>query len=54
MKYDIKELTDYFDRHGVEYTIDLNPSPEKIKRIKESIKRKNEIAKIMKKEFDNL
>jgi sugar/nucleoside kinase (ribokinase family) len=54
MGYDLKELIDYFDKHGVNFIVDLNPSPEKIKAIKESLKRRTKLEKIMKKEFDNL
>jgi hypothetical protein len=51
MDYDIKELTDYLDKNGVNYTIDDNPSPEKIKRIEDSIKRKEEKEKLLVKEY---
>lgn len=54
MKYDLKELTDYFDKNGVNFTVDLNPSPEKIKSIEEYLGRKTKLEKLMKKEFDNL
>lgn len=40
MEYDIKVLTDYLDKNGVKYTINNNPSPEKIKQIEASIKRR--------------
>ena len=32
-----KEFLNELDRMGISYTIDSNPSPEKIKRIKKSI-----------------
>jgi ribosomal protein L17 len=36
---DIQTMLDYMDKLGIEYTIDRNPSPEKIKQIQESIAR---------------
>lgn len=36
---DIQTMLDYMDKLGVNYTIDRNPSPEKIKQIQESIAR---------------
>jgi len=47
----MKEVIEYLERHGIPYTIDRNPSPEKIKRIKESIKRKEELEKLLKERF---
>ena len=47
MEHYFKEFIDYLDKNGVNYTIDDNPSPEKIKRIKESIKRKEEKEKLI-------
>jgi hypothetical protein len=41
----LKTIADYCDRKGISYTIDRNPSPEKIERIKASIKRKEELQK---------
>jgi len=46
MEDNIKILTDYLDKNGTSYTIDLNPSPEKIKRIEKSIKRNEQIERI--------
>lgn len=47
MKKDfLKEITEYLDRHGVELIIDDNPSPEKIKMIKASIKKREELGKL--------
>ena len=45
MEDNIKILTEYLDGKGISYTIDNNPSPEKIERIKASIKRKEELQK---------
>ena len=39
-----KQLTDYLDKMGVEYTIDTNPTPEKIVSIKRSIKRRDDLT----------
>lgn len=38
MKYSIDDIVKYLDESGIDYTIDRNPSPEKIQRIKERIK----------------
>lgn len=51
--YNIKILTDYLDKNGVIYKIELNPSPEKIKEIEEYFKRKEQMKKISL-EFYNL
>jgi len=39
-------LTDFCERMGINYTVDRNPSPEKVEKIKASIKRKEELEKI--------
>lgn len=44
---DIDETLAYLDKMGIPYTIDRNPSPEKIERIRASIKRSEEIAKFI-------
>ena len=36
---DMQRLYDYLDKIGVTYTVDRNPSPEKIARIKAQIER---------------
>ena len=36
---DMQRLYDYMDKMGVEYTVDRNPSPEKIAEIKTKIER---------------
>ena len=47
MKDNIKILTEYLDRNEISYTIDNNPSPEKIEKIKSSIKRRENLEKIL-------
>ena len=48
MKNDfLKEITEYLDRRGIKYTIDNNPSPEKINRIEALIKRREDLEKIL-------
>lgn len=42
----LKEIGEYLDKHGINYTIDNNPSPDKIKMIKASIKRREELEKL--------
>jgi len=46
MEDKLKRITDYLDRMGINYTVDRNPSPEKVEKIKTSIKRKEELEKI--------
>lgn len=36
---DMQRLYDYMDKMGVKYTVDRNPSPEKIAEIKAKIER---------------
>jgi len=47
----LSTITEFCDRMNISYTINRNPSPEEIKRIKGEVKRTNEI---MKKKFDML
>jgi len=37
--FDMQRLYDYLDKMGVTYTVDQNPSPEKITRIKVQIEK---------------
>jgi hypothetical protein len=46
-KFKTKEYLDELDRMGVNYTVDNNPSPEDIERIKKSIERRDERLKQM-------
>ena len=43
---DMQRLYDYMDRMGVSYTVDRNPSPEKIARIKAQIEKNKIILKL--------
>ncbi len=45
-------LTDFCERMGVPVTINRNPSPEEIKRIKGEIKRSNDIVKRIQKYYE--
>jgi hypothetical protein len=45
--FETKEFIKELDRMGVVYTIDSNPSPEKIERIKKSIEKRDERLKQM-------
>ena len=45
--FETKEFIKELDKMGVVYTIDSNPSPEKIERIKKSIERRDERLKQM-------
>ena len=48
----IKTLIEYFDKNGVVFKIELNPSPNKIKEINEYFERKEKMEKISR-EFNN-
>jgi hypothetical protein len=43
----IDELIKYLERHGIEYTIDINPSPEKIERLKKRIEEKEKLIRLL-------
>lgn len=45
MEDKLKRIIDYLDRAGINYTVDRNPSPEKIEKIKASIKKSEELVK---------
>lgn len=45
--FETKEFIKELDRMGVVYTIDSNPSPEKIEKIKKSIEKRDERLKQM-------
>lgn len=45
-------LTNFCDRMGVPVTINRNPSPEEIKRIKGEIKRSEQIVKQIQKDYE--
>ena len=42
----MKDLIEYLERHGIEYTIDRNPSPEKIERLKKKIEEKEKLKRL--------
>ena len=46
---DMQRLYDYMDKMGVTYTVDRNPSPEKIARIKAQIEKNEKILGYYKK-----
>ena len=46
-----KEYVDYLAKNGIFGTVDTNPSPERIKYIKNEIKKREQL---MKKTLDNL
>ena len=41
---DMQRLYDYLDKMGVSYTVDRNPSPEKIARIKAQIEKNKSLG----------
>lgn len=41
---DMQRMYDYMDKLGVNYTVDNNPTPEKIEQIKASIARQENLA----------
>lgn len=46
-------LYEYMDKLGIKYTVDRNPSPEKIEKIKKSIEKRDEMIKQMKEDFES-
>ena len=46
-------LYEYMDKLGIKYTVDRNPSPEKIERIKRSIEKRDKMIKQMKEDFES-
>lgn len=46
-------LYEYMDKLGIKYTVDKNPSPEKIEKIKKSIERRDEMIKQMKEDYES-
>ena len=43
MSENLSEILDYLDRKGVSYTIDTNPSEEKVEQLKRKIERSKKI-----------
>ncbi len=50
---DMKNLYDYMDKVGVTYTVDQNPSPEKIERLKKSIEKRDLRIKQMVEDYNS-
>lgn len=46
-----EEMTDYCEKNGIKFTVDTDPSPEKVARIKASIKRKEELREFFIKRY---
>lgn len=49
--FETKEFIKELDRMGVVYTIDSNPSPEKIERLKKSIEKRDERLRQMREDY---
>lgn len=49
--FDMQRMFEYMDKSGIEYTIDNNPSEEKIATIKASIARQEVLAQTIRKNF---
>ena len=49
--FETKEFIKELDRMGVVYTIDSNPSPEKIEKIKKSIEKRDERLRQMREDY---
>jgi len=41
---DMQRLYDYLDKMGVSYTVNRNPSPEEIERIKKNIEKNKQLG----------
>jgi CO dehydrogenase/acetyl-CoA synthase beta subunit len=50
-EFGTEEFLKELDRMGIVYTIDSNPSPEKIERIKKSIEKRDERLKQMREDY---
>jgi CO dehydrogenase/acetyl-CoA synthase beta subunit len=50
-KFETKEFLNELDKMGVVYTIDSNPSPEKIERIKKSIEKRDKRIRQMQEDY---
>jgi len=51
--FETKEFLNELDKMGVVYTIDSNPSPEKIERLKKSIEKKDLRIKQMVEDYNS-
>jgi hypothetical protein len=51
--FETKEFLNELDRMGVVYTIDSNPSPEKIERLKKSIEKRDLRIKQMVEDYNS-
>ena len=43
----LEEILEILNRSGIEYTVDTNPSKEKIDRIKKSIERRKQLEEFL-------
>ena len=50
-KFETKEFLKELDEMGVVYTIDSNPSPEKIERLRKSIEKRDERIRQMQEDY---
>jgi CO dehydrogenase/acetyl-CoA synthase beta subunit len=50
-KFETKEFLKELDEMGVVYTIDSNPSPEKIERLRKSIEKRDERIQQMQEDY---
>lgn len=46
-------LYEYMDKLGIKYTVDRNPSPEKIEKIKKSLEKRDKMIKQMKEDYES-
>ena len=51
MDDELKRMVEYIEKNGGTVTIDNNPSPEKIKQLKTSIKRREELEAMFRKRY---
>jgi CO dehydrogenase/acetyl-CoA synthase beta subunit len=52
-KFETKEFLNELDKMGVTYTVDQNPSPEKIERLKKSIEKRDLRIKQMVEDYNS-
>lgn len=49
---DMQRLYEYMDKMGITYTVDRNPSPEKIAEIKSKIEKQNALIQKMQNDYN--
>lgn len=48
----IKNVCEFMDKHNITYSIDTHPTPERIREIKDKIKRKEEFVNLIRENYE--